>query len=103
MDIQDHTWTTLPGSDYGTVGNHCTIHLQGQASVTIAVVQDHCNISGDCKVLTIGTMQDHVKICTTGVVQHGAMSDHCDITENATLSDVDVWRANNDRPGNPGN
>jgi hypothetical protein len=103
MDIENHTETVLTGSKYGTIGNHSTIHIEGLQSVTIGHVEDHCNISGDCKTLTIGSMADHVKICITGVVQHGATGDHCEITENATQSDVDVWRAANDRPGNPGN
>src|SRR5882724_7400170 len=67
-DIPDHSWTLVTGSAYGTIGNHSTIHLNGQDSVKINRVEDHCNVSGTCKTLTIGSMADHVKICTTATV-----------------------------------
>jgi hypothetical protein len=102
-DIKDHSWETLDGNSYDTIQNHCTIHLNGQASVSVTRVEDHCNISGDCKTLSIGSMADHVYICTTGNVNHGPTGDHSDITENASNDQVAAWQAAHDRPGNPGN
>jgi hypothetical protein len=102
-DIKDHSWETLDGNSYDTIQNHCTIHLNGQASVSVNRVEDHCNISGDCQTFSIGSMADHVYICTTGKVNHGPTGDHCDITENASNEQVAAWQAARDRPGNPGN
>lgn len=103
-DIKDHTWErNADGTNYGTIGNHSSIHLTGaHDSVSIGRVEDHCNVSGDCKVLSIGSMADHVLICTTGAINHGGMGDHCSITENASPNDLVTWRAQHDR-SDPGN
>ncbi|KAJ1565063.1 hypothetical protein HK405_013242 [Cladochytrium tenue] len=103
MDVNDHVEKSLTGSRYGTIRDHCTIRLNAPGGeVNIGTVRDHTIITGECAKLTISTLENHSKVCVTGDVYVGAQEDHCDVQDNKTMGQVEAYRAENERPGNPG-
>lgn len=103
MNVKDHSITTLSLPEYGVIHDHCTIRLECEGQdVHVNRVCDHTIITGNCRSLTVGHMEDHCKVCVTGHAEVGNRKDHCDVLSQKPDNLMRMYRTMNERPGNPG-